>query len=415
MNTVSHTTDIPAGQGNAAETALADANVALLTGGFDRPYAFGMAMEIVAQGLALDVIGSDQVDGPEMHTTRGLSFINLQGGRQKRGFVAKALQVLKYYMRLVRYAATAKPKIFHILWNNKFVHFDRTFLLFYYKLLGKKTVFTAHNVNAGKRDGNDSWLNRVTLKTQYRLVDHIFVHTDKMKAELLADFGVADRRVTVIPFGINNSVPDTSLSPAEAKQRLGIEEGERVILFFGGIRPYKGLEYLVDAFHHVAAETRKYRLVIAGGADKKGIEPYLKDVQERIARGPARQQITQRIEYIPDAEAEFYFKAADVSVLPYTMVFQSGVLFLSYSFGLPVIATEVGALAEDIIQGSTGFLCKPCDVEDLARVIEQYFASDLFKNLDSRRREIREYANARHSWSVVGTLTHGVYDTLLTK
>ena len=71
----------------------------------------------------------------------------------------------------------AQPKIFHILWNNKFEFFDRTLLMLYYKLLGKKIVFTAHNVNIRKRDGNDSWLNRFSLKIQYQLVDHIFVHT----------------------------------------------------------------------------------------------------------------------------------------------------------------------------------------------------------------------------------------------
>ena len=77
--------------------------------------------------------------------------------------------MFEYYVRLVRYAATAKPKLFHILWNNKFELFDRTVLMLYYKLLGKSIVFTAHNVNAGKRDSNDSWLNRLSLKIQYQL------------------------------------------------------------------------------------------------------------------------------------------------------------------------------------------------------------------------------------------------------
>src|SRR5207245_6751110 len=133
------------------------------------------------------------------------------------------------------------PKVFHILWNNKFELFDRTLLMLYYKLLGKKIALTAHNVNAGRRDSNDSALNRLTLRIQYRLADHIFVHTEAMKSELLGSFGVAERRVSVIAFGINNSVPDTDLTPESAKQRLGIGGGDRVILFFGNIGPYKGL------------------------------------------------------------------------------------------------------------------------------------------------------------------------------
>ena len=134
------------------------------------------------------------------------------------------LRVLNYYGTLIRYAAKAEPKVFHILWNNKFEFFDRTLLMIYYKLIGKRLVFTAHNVNAGKRDSNDSWLNRLSLKTQYALSDHIFVHTKRMKAELSSDFGVPKSKVSVIPFGINNTVPNTSLSSAEAKRRLGISK-----------------------------------------------------------------------------------------------------------------------------------------------------------------------------------------------
>jgi D-inositol-3-phosphate glycosyltransferase len=401
-----------------ADPRASSGAVSLFTGGIDPPYVFGLAMEMIAQGIFVDLIGSDALDRPEMHSTFGLNFLNLQGSDPRAGLLAKVWRMLTYYTKVLRYAATAEPRIFHILWNNKLVYFDRTFLMLYYKLLGKKIVFTAHNVNAGKRDGNDSLLNRVTLKIQYHLADHIFVHTERMKKELLEEFAVPDRAVTVIPFGINNSAPNTDLSPAEARRRLGIAEGEKTILFFGRIRPYKGLDYLVDAFHRIAASGENYRLIIAGepkGEPKKETQQYWAGIQENIARGPGGNRITQCIEFVSDAETELYFKAADVSVLPYTMVFQSGVLFLSYSFGLPVIATDVGSLREDIIEGKTGFTCKACDAEDLARAIETYFASDLFKDLSRRRLEIREYANAHHSWTVVGTLTRGVYDGLVGK
>src|SRR5581483_3462133 len=103
--------------------------------------------------------------------------------------------------------ANAKPGIFHILWNNKFEFFDRTLLMLYYKLLRKKIVLTLHNINKGRRDSRDRRLNRLTLRFQYRLSDHIFVHTEKMKRELIEEFGEREDRVTVIPFGINNAVP----------------------------------------------------------------------------------------------------------------------------------------------------------------------------------------------------------------
>lgn len=398
--------------GNMAAQPVAT-EVALLTGGFDRPYALGLAMALISKGMRLDVIGSDDVDSPEMHLAPELNFLNLHGSqRTKASLASKISRVLVFYYRLIRYTSVAKPKIFHILWNNKFHYFDRTLLMLYYKLLRKRIVFTAHNVNAGKRDSNDSWLNRFTLKIQYRLVDHIFVHTEKMKGELFEDFGVRDGAVTVIPFGINNSVPDTDLTPEQAKQRLGIRDGEKTILFFGNIGPYKGVDLLVTAFQKVAARNTDYRLIIAGKA-RGGCEKYLEEIQETISRDANRARFIQKIGYVPDEETELYFKAADVLVLPYTEVSQSGVLFLGYSFGLPVIATDVGSLREEIVEGRTGFLCNPRDPVNLAETIETYFGSDLFKFLDVRRQEIRDYANERHSWDVVGETTRRVYEELL--
>jgi len=400
-----------AASGTLAPALSVEIEVALLTGGFDKPYAFGLALALASKGVCLDVIGSDDVDSPEMHTAPKLNFLNLWGSKHDASLVRKISRVLIYYTRLLRYATVAEAKIFHILWNNKFQFLDRTLLMLYYKLLGKKVVLTAHNVNAGKRDSNDSLFNRSTLRAQYRLADHVFVHTEKMKRELLQDFGVQERTVSIIPFGINNSVPHTDLTPGEAKQRLGIRDSERTILFFGAIRPYKGLEHLVNAFQQLAATHSEYRLIIAGES-RKGAEQYLDEIQRTINGHVSRRQVLQEIRYIPDEETELYFKAADVLALPYTHVFQSGVLFLGYSFGLPVVGADVGSIREEIIEGRTGFLCRSCDSADLAKAIEKYFESDLFKNLDTRRQEIREYANAKHSWDIVGEITREVYTQL---
>src|ERR1700679_1162561 len=118
-----------------------DLEVALLTGCQDRHYAFGLSMALVSKGISLDVIGSDEVDSPELHTTSKLHFLNMRGSqRKKTSFAKKAWMLLTYYVRLIRYTASARPKIFHILWNSKLEYFDRTFLMLYYKVQGKKIV-----------------------------------------------------------------------------------------------------------------------------------------------------------------------------------------------------------------------------------------------------------------------------------
>ena len=88
--------------------------------------------------------------------------------------------------------------------------------------------------------------------------------------------------------------------------------------------------------------------------------------------------------------------------------------FLAYSFGLPVISTDVGSLREDIVEGVTGFVCRPQDPSDLARTIRRYFESDLFRDLEFRRSEIKKYANERYSWEKVAEITSEVYRRLLT-
>jgi len=387
--------------------------IGLLTGCQDRPYAFGLAMALVSRGVCLDVIGSDEVDSPEMHSTAKLHFLNLRGNQRQDINRAKRLsRLLIYYVRLLRYTMCAEPKILHILWNNRFEFIDRTLLMLYYKMLGKKIALTVHNVNQARRDSNDSLLNRLTLRFQYRLADHIFVHTEKMKSELVVDFGVRGGAVTVIPFGINNAVRQTDLTAGDAKRQLGIKDGEKAILFFGRLRPYKGLEHLLAAYQQLMTRRLDYRLVIAG-EPKKGSEKYLNEILQMIRSTDSQERIICKLQFIPDQDTELYLKAADVLVLPYKEIFHSGVLFLAHSFGLPVVAADVGPFREEIIEGRTGFLCNPSDAVDLANAIERYFTSDLYTNLKNRRRDIRDYASERHSWSVVGEMTRKVYAELL--
>jgi glycosyltransferase involved in cell wall biosynthesis len=385
--------------------------VALLAGGGDRHYALGLATSLTSNGATLEVIGSDNVDCPGFHGQPGMNFLNLRGNQGRASSVRKAFRVLLFYANLIRYAAQAKPTVFHILWNNKFELFDRTLLLLYYRFLGKRIVLTAHNVNAGRRDCNDTRLNRLTLRIQYRLADRIFVHTERMKLELIEEFGAQGARISVIPHPINMAVPITSLTPAEARQRLGIGESEKVILFFGNIASYKGLEYLTSAFLRILARREDYRLIIAGRPDKN--ESYWSGIWETIREEVQRGRVLVRAGFIPDDETEVYFKAADILVLPYRHIYQSGVLFLGYSFGLPVLAADVGSLKDEIVEGKTGFVFRPEDSDDLARAIESYFASDLFADLNTRRQEIIDYATERHSWDVVGHMTMSVYAGLL--
>src|SRR5204862_327434 len=154
--------------GPEADSHPSTPRIALLTGGGDKPYALGMAAALTSAGVSLDFIGSDDLQVAEVVENPRIRFLNLRGDqRSDASPFTKVQRVLKYYIKLISYAATAQPRLFHLLWNNKFDLFDRTLLMLYYKWLGKKIVLTVHNVNIRKRDANDSSLNRFSLKIQY--------------------------------------------------------------------------------------------------------------------------------------------------------------------------------------------------------------------------------------------------------
>lgn len=332
----------------------------------------------------------------------------MASARQKMGRIGR------YYWQLLKYTITSDAIIFHILWANRFIILDRVLMNLYYKLMGKKIVFTAHNVNEKQRDNCDNIYNRLTLKVLYALVDHVFVHTQPMKTQLIDEFGVREDKVSVIPFGINNTLPNTSLTGREARHKLGLRNDDKVLLFFGRVANYKGLEYAVDALYRLVKNDDRFRLVVAGRIEK-GCENYWSTIESVIEQYGLNKQVVKRIDFIPDDEVEIFFKSADVLILPYKAIFQSGLQFLAYSFGLPVIATDIGSFREDIVEGKTGMVCRPEDADDLADKILAYFRSDLFNNPQQARREIMDYGNRKYSWEEVGNITCAIYERLMDK
>ncbi|MEO8733847.1 MAG: glycosyltransferase, partial [Flavobacteriales bacterium] len=158
----------------------------------------------------------------------------------------------------------------------------------------------------------------------------------------------------------------TPMTRAEAREKLGLPDDARVLLFFGLIRDYKGLDLLIEAFGML---DERYHLVIAG-------EPYgdFGDHGKLIEASPQRGHIHVQTRYIADAEVPGFFGAADAVVLPYRSATQSGITAIAYHFGVPVIATDVGGLREALNDGRTGILVPEVSASAIAAGIVQFFA-----------------------------------------
>ena len=386
--------------------------ITLLNSADFKSYSLSMLHALVASGIHVDLIGNNDLSTAEISADEKVNYLNLRGDQSHAASIPKkVVRVLKFYFRLIAYAARTDSPLFHIQSHNKFKVFDRTLLNIYYKLLGKKLVLTAHNIDATQRDGGSSTVNRLSLGVFYRLMDHIFVHTEKMKTQLIDEFNVTGTKITIIPHGILNTSPCLGLSKADARRRLRLADQDRVLLFFGYIAPYKGLEYLIHALGQLRTGDESFKLIIAGRI--KDCPSYWATIEHTIQDLDLEKHIIKQARHIPDTEVEVFFKSSDALVLPYRFIFQSGVPFLSYSFGLPVIATDVGSLKEVVVEGKTGMVCRKEDPGDLADKIRGYFDSDLYRNLGENMKYIKKYANEEYSWDRIGATIHSVYGTLL--
>jgi len=208
-----------------------------------------------------------------------------------------------------------------------------------------------------------------------------------------------DSKLFVVPQGNYASFYENLVSREEARARLGAGKDEKVFLFFGSVRRYKGVLELVSAFKRT--EGAGVRLLIAGN-------PYdgeIKDELERAAAGDAR--IKMFLKFVPDAEVQVYMNAADAVVLPYLEITTSAALLLALSFGKPVIAPSLGYIRE-ILDPEGGIMYDSGDPEGLFLSIKKGLQCDLAAMGRHNLGRAAEY-----SWDDAARETFKIYSALL--
>lgn len=192
--------------------------------------------------------------------------------------------------------------------------------------------------------------------------DGFIAMSDKVKTDLLTY--LPNAKVQLLPHPLYNhfgEIPDAK----KARKTLGLYHDKKTLLFFGFIRDYKGLDLLIDAFSKL---DDTYQLVIAGEV-YGSFEKY----DALIEKCANKDKIFKHVKYISDTEVGNYFAAADVCILPYKSATQSGITGISYHFETPMIATDVGGLAEVIEHNKTGLIVAEPNPELLKNGIIQFF------------------------------------------
>lgn len=225
---------------------------------------------------------------------------------------------------------------------------------------GGRVVLLAHNLLSHESQPGGRALARWLLGR----CDRVIVHSEAVREIALALR--PDARVLVAPHPVHQ-IFETPLARDAARRALGVPLQAPVLLMFGHVRRYKGLELLLDAMPRVAAALPDVRLLVVGEF-YVARQPY----EAQIGRLGLAAHVTLEDRFVPREEVGRYFAAADLVVLPYLAATQSGIAAIAYAHERPVVATAVGGLPEQVADGETGYVV-PLRADALAEAIVRYF------------------------------------------
>ena len=305
---------------------------------------------------------------------------------------ARAAGQMERWARLRRLVRTLQPAIVHV--HNPLSKLD--FLRFRgLRNIGARVVYTAHDP---RPDTGTTWFDWA----RFRAADAILVHSTNAKNDLIAG-GIAPSKIARIHHGnYLKFCQETGVPSAEAKRLLGLAPSARVLLFFGTIMRYKGLDVLLEAFARVSPEHPDLHLVVAG-EPLEDFAPYRRDI-ERL--GIAGRTLLD-LRYVPFNEFPKYFASADAVVFPYRNIYQSGVLQLAYGYRRPVVGTNVGGLGELIEEDRTGVVAAAEDPRALAAAIQRLLADPVAAaEMGVRGRRLAE---SKYAWETVAQRVIEVY------
>jgi len=256
-----------------------------------------------------------------------------------------------------------------------------------------RVVYLLDNVIPHEKYPFMMWLTRLALRQGHAYI----AQSDQVRRDLLAVLPDTDPAAIhtsphpVYDFGVPGRPRRTQ---AEARAALDLPADARLVLFFGFIKPYKGVVHLIDAAGPLRREFGDGLRVLIVGDVYGEKEPYL----DRIAASGGAEIVDLVDGFVPDAVVEDYFLAADLAVLPYVSATQSGIVQIAYNYDLPVVTTDVGGLPEVVRDGETGFIVPPGDGGALAAAVTRFFREDRAAEFGAA--VARE--KAKYSWDRMG-------------
>jgi glycosyltransferase involved in cell wall biosynthesis len=362
------------------------------------PYCLGLA-NALAEVLKVEFISFNKIypgllypgrDLEEDHTFPDANQPNLRVRRR-----------LDWYNPLgwITEGLAAKGSLLHAQWWSLPLWPIYVFVCLGFKARKKPIVFTVHNV----RPHEDSRVYRSLCRMLFKLGNHFIVHSAENKDTLREIYKIPDTRVTQIAHGPLD-FPSAVFSREGARQELGFSNEHRVVLLFGAIRPYKGVDVALRAFADLREKMPEVRLLIAG-KPWENWESY----EALIRKLGIGSLVSTDLRYIPAGEVARFFLASDLVILPYRRFdAQSGVGAAALAFQKPLIVTDVGGLP-DLVE-DRGCIVPSGDWKALAEKMEQCLHDP--ERLSKMARQSVRLCKAS-SWAEVARKTLSVYEAVL--
>lgn len=304
--------------------------------------------------------------------------------------VNKSLIYLKAWKRIYEICKENNIEVLHVQW------FILSPIDFYYinkiKKSGIKLIVTVHDI----LPFNEKFYDYSSHKKIYSIADSIIVQAKPNIKRINEKFDNISDKVVYIPHG--NFIEHVKIIEKDkARELLNIDKNKRVILFFGQIKKVKGLDVLIKGYADLVKETNddNLLLLIAGKVWGDDFHKY----EQLIKKLNIENNVRLDIKYIPDEEISWYYNAADINVLPYREVYQSGVIHLAYAYKTPVIATRVGSFPEVIIDNISGILIEKDNHKELSEAIKRVIYNDT--ELNKMGEVGRKYIEENFSWDKI--------------
>ena len=304
------------------------------------------------------------------------------------------------YIKTARYINKYNPELVIIHWWHPYFSIVDWMTM---KLIKReiKVCICCNNVMPHDKIPFSKFLTKMVLKCGKMFI----VHSEEEEKQLFNLVGTNVAYIKILCPNVSTFV-NTGMTQKVARERLNLEKEQKVLLFFGFVRKYKGLYHIINIMPELKKRLDNFKLLIVGDFydDKEKYDLQIKELN-------LEEDLKVYSEFIPDAEVEPYFAASDAVILPYDSATTSGVIQAAYFFNKPVIVTNVGGLSEAVVHGKTGYVVEADNEQALCQQIIDFFENE--RSIDYKKYIDEE--RYKYSWERVVDMIQEMWDSYESK